>query len=158
MRAAGAATLYDFTAHAAMLSGVLSVIGHAREALRTVERSWREDPPDVVVLLDSPELHLRFARRAKALGLPVLYYIAPQTWAAREYRNRQIARDVDRLACLLPFEQNYFRQHLVLAEFVGHPLFEALARQESVPAVVDRLRGGECAARGPAPRVTTTRD
>ena len=140
LRAAGVDTVYDFTSHAAMLSGVLSVIGRAREALRAVERSWREKPPDVVVLLDSPELHLRLAKRAKRLGLPVLYYIAPQTWAARAYRNRQIARDIDRLACILPFEQSYFRKKLIWAEFVGHPLFEALARQQPDQAVVQQLR------------------
>ena len=140
LRAAGVDTVYDFTAHAAMLSGVLSVIGRAREALRAVEQSWREKPPDAVVLLDSPELHLRLAKRAKRLGLPVLYYIAPQTWAARAYRNRQIARDIDRLACILPFEQSYFRKKLIWAEFVGHPLFEALARQQPDQAIVQQFR------------------
>jgi lipid-A-disaccharide synthase len=145
MRALGAHTLYDFTRHAAMLSGVLSVIGHARRATRIVEHSWRERPPDLVVLLDSPELHLRFARRARRLGLPVLYYIAPQTWAAREYRNRRIARDVDRLACILPFEEEYFRAAGVDAEFVGHPLFETLADGQADAGRVAELR----AAGGP---------
>ncbi|MGD8450962.1 MAG: lipid-A-disaccharide synthase [Phycisphaerae bacterium] len=143
MRDAGAETLYDFTAHAAMLAGVLSVIRHAREAVRIVRQSWQEQPPDLVVLLDSPELHLRLASRARQLGLPVLYYIAPQTWASRAYRNRRIARDVDRLACILPFEEEYFRQAGVNAEFVGHPLFEALARQQPDKAEVRRLRSGD---------------
>lgn len=141
MRAAGVGTVFDFAAHAAMLTGVLSVIGRAHQAIRAVEQSWREKPPDVVVLLDSPELHLRLARRAKRLGLPVLYYIAPQTWAAREYRNRRIARDVDRLACILPFEEGYFRRAGVRADFVGHPLFEALAREQPDEGLVRRLRG-----------------
>ena len=150
MRALGAETLYDFTAHAAMLSGVLSVIGHARRATRIVQQSWRERPPDLVLLLDSPELHLRFARRARRLGLPVLYYIAPQTWAAREYRNRRIARDVNRLACILPFEEEYFRKAGVNAEFVGHPLFETLAAARPDEARVMELRGA--GGRGEPPR------
>jgi len=141
MRAAGAETLYDFVSHAAMLSGAVSLVGRARAVLRTVERSWRENRPDLVVLLDSPELHLRMARRAKRLGLPVLYYIAPQTWASREYRHRQIARDVDRLACILPFEEEYFRRAGVRAEFVGHPLLEALADEKPDAELVRRLRG-----------------
>jgi lipid-A-disaccharide synthase len=143
MRAAGAETLYDFTAHAAMLSGVLSVVGHARRALRLIEQSWREAPPAAVVLIDSPELHLRLARRARQMGVPVLYYVAPQTWAARAYRNRQIARDVDRLACILPFEEAYFRGVGIAAEFVGHPLFESSRRQTVDEGTVRMLRTGD---------------
>lgn len=138
LRALGVETVYDFASHAAMLSGVLGILGRAYAALRAVERSWRTRRPDVVVLLDSPELHLKFARRAHALGIPVLYYIAPQTWASRAYRNRQIVRDIDRLACILPFEEEYFRgtkgarergSEGFRAEFVGHPLFETLRHE-----------------------------
>lgn len=140
LRALGVDTVYDFTAHAAMLSGVLSVIGHARQALRAMDAAWKKQPPDLVLLLDSPELHLRVARRAKQRGLPVLYYIAPQTWASRAGRNRQIERDIDRLACILPFEQAYFRRHLIHADYVGHPLFETLKNEQPREEVVRRLR------------------
>lgn len=140
LRAAGVETVYDFAAHAAMLAGALGLIRRARQATAAVEQSWRQRRPDAVVLLDSPELHLRLARRAKRMGLPVVYYIAPQTWASRAYRNRQIARDVDRLACILPFEEAYFKRAGVRAEFVGHPLFEGLARQQPDQAVVQGLR------------------
>ncbi len=139
MRAAGAETIADLTSHAAMLTGVISLVGRAWRTVRLVERSWRSDPPDLVVLLDSPELHLRLAKRAKRLGLPVLYYIAPQTWAARQRRNKQIAENVDRLACILPFEQDYFRRASVQAEYVGHPLFETLRCEVPQPEVGDRL-------------------
>lgn len=141
-RAAGAETIYDLSKHAAMLTGVVSVVGRAWQAVREVKRSWRASPPHLVLLLDSPELHLRLARLARARGLPVLYYVAPQTWAARPGRNRQIAATVDRLACILPFEEEYFRRAHVDAEYVGHPLFETLADETADPAVVDRLRAG----------------
>jgi lipid-A-disaccharide synthase len=140
MRAAGAGQLYDFTTHAAMLAGVFSIIGRARQVLKLVRQSWQKSPPDIVVLLDSPELNLRLAARARQLGIPVLYYIAPQTWAARAYRNRRIARDVTRLACILPFEESYFRNAGLDAEFVGHPLFEQLRDQRPDPALVQQLR------------------
>jgi lipid-A-disaccharide synthase len=140
LRELGVETVYDFVSHAAMLGGVLGVVGQAWRALRAVERSWRHRRPDLVVLLDSPELHLRLARKAKKLGLPVLYYIAPQTWACREYRNKQIARDVDRLACILPFEEAYFRRHLVYADYVGHPLFETLRNQTPRQEAVAKWR------------------
>ena len=108
LRELGVQTVFDFASHAAMLAGVLGVLRRAYRAVQAVECSWRQCRPDLVVLIDSPELHLRLARKARQLGIPVLYYIAPQTWASREYRNRQIVRDIDRLACILPFEEEYF--------------------------------------------------
>ena len=144
LRALGVETVFDMTAHAAMLSGVLRVIGKAWRALKAIEESWRRRRPDLVVLLDSPTLHLRIAKKARAAGISVLYYIAPQTWASRERRNRQIARDISRLACILPFEPAYFHSRDVpQAEFVGHPLFESLQREQPDEAVIERLRGGE---------------
>jgi lipid-A-disaccharide synthase len=126
MRSAGCETLLDLTSHAAMLSGVLRILGKGLSAIRAVDQSWQRQRPDVVVLIDSPELHLPLARIARRRGLRVLYYIAPQTWASRERRNRLIARTVDKLACILPFEEAYFRGHGIDAEYVGHPLFESL--------------------------------
>ncbi len=127
LRALGVDSVFDLTAHAAMLTGIFAVIGHALAAVRAAEAAWSAAPPDVVVLLDSPELNLRLAARAKARGLPVLYYIAPQTWASRAGRNARIRRVVDRLACILPFEEDYFRRQNIHAEYVGHPLIESLA-------------------------------
>lgn len=143
LRAAGVETVFDLAAHAAMLTGIVRVIGTARQALQAVEASWRQRRPDAVVLVDSPELNLRLARRARQQGIPVLYYIAPQTWASRPGRNRQIARDIDHLACILPFEEPYFRRHDVNASFVGHPLFETLRGEASDPARIAELRSGE---------------
>lgn len=143
MRARGAETIFDMTAQAAMLAGAAKLVRRAWQALGAAEKSWREQRPDVVVLLDSPELHLPMAKRAKRAGIPVVYYIAPQTWASRPGRNKRIARDVDRLACILPFEQDFFQSAGVRASFVGHPLFEALARENPDRGVVDRLRSGE---------------
>ncbi len=140
LRDLGVATLFDMTAHAAMLAGVLRILGTARRALAAVEAAWRQHPPDAAVLLDSPELNLRLAALARRLAIPVLYYIAPQTWASREGRNRRIAACVDRLACILPFEQEYFRARGIAAEYVGHPLFEALARVRPDADVVGELR------------------
>jgi lipid-A-disaccharide synthase len=140
LRALGVETVYDFAAHAAMLAGVFGVIGRAWRTLALVEKTWLDRRPDLVVLLDSPELNLRLARIAHRMRIPVLYYIAPQTWASRAGRNRQIARDVDRLACILPFEETYFRRQLVYADYVGHPLFETLADEHPRDDVVQRLR------------------
>lgn len=143
LRGLGVQTVFDFASHAAMLAGVFGVIGKALRAVAAVERAWEAAPPDVVVLIDSPELHLRLAKKAKLRGYPVLYYVAPQTWASRESRNRRIARDVDRLACILPFEEAYFRAAGVNAEYVGHPLFETLARESTSQPRIASLRSDE---------------
>src|SRR5262245_21943064 len=66
MRALGVESLFDLSADAAMLTGVFSILGKALQAVRLVEASWRERRPDVVVLIDSPELHLRLAAKAKS--------------------------------------------------------------------------------------------
>lgn len=147
-RVAGAEMLADLTPHAAMLAGTLGVVRRALHVVKQVEADWDRDPPAAVVLLDSPELHLGIyelglpglAARARRLGIPVLYYIAPQTWASRPWRDRWIARDVTRLACILPFEVEHFRRRRIVAEFVGHPLFETLQRTQPSRAAVARLR------------------
>jgi lipid-A-disaccharide synthase len=86
--------------------------------------SLREDPPDLCVLIDFPEFNLRLARLAKRAGVPVLYYIGPQVWAWRRGRVRKIARRVDRLAVVFPFEPRSYAERLPSVEFVGHPLLD----------------------------------
>ncbi len=78
--------------------------------------------PDLAVLVDAPDFNLRVAGRLKKLGVPVLYLVAPQAWAWRPWRTRQIARLVERLFCIFPFEERWFRERGVNAEYIGHPL------------------------------------
>ena len=129
LRAAGVKTVFDFTQHAAMITDILKVLGPARAALRAAEAAWCANRPDLVIVMDSSALHLRMAKCAKRIGLPVLYYIAPQIWASRPWRIAQLRKYADRVACILPFEQDYFTERGVAAEFVGHPLFESLAAE-----------------------------
>jgi lipid-A-disaccharide synthase len=72
-------------------------------------------------------LNQHVARAARRRGIPVLYYIAPQVWASRPWRARELARVADLVACILPFEEAYLRARGIRAEFVGHPLFETAA-------------------------------
>ena len=78
--------------------------------------------PDLAILTDSPDFHLRVARRLKRLGVPVLYLVAPQVWAWRKGRIPVIRHAVDRLLCIFPFEEAFFRQHGIPASYIGHPL------------------------------------
>lgn len=79
---------------------------------------------DLVLPIDYPGFNLRLAREARAASIPVLYYIAPQVWAWHRSRLRQLARDTDRLAVVLPFEEAIFREAGAAAQFVGHPLLD----------------------------------
>jgi lipid-A-disaccharide synthase len=89
---------------------------------------------DLVVPIDYPGFNLRLARRARARGTPVLYYISPQVWAWHASRARDLARDTDRIAVILPFEQEFLARAGASAEFVGHPLLD-------VPPPADDRRG-----------------
>lgn len=79
---------------------------------------------DLVLAVDYPGLNLRMARVARELGVPVLYYIAPQVWAWKAHRAEQLARDATRVAVILPFEEERLREAGAQVRFVGHPLKE----------------------------------
>ncbi len=83
--------------------------------------------PDAAVLIDHPDFNLRLAKKLKARGIPVIYFISPQVWAWRQGRVNTIRKLVDRMLVILPFEEEFYAQHGVDAEFVGHPLVEELA-------------------------------
>ena len=132
MRDAGARLLVDSTALAVV--GIVEVIRYypaLRRAFRTLVRALRRERPALLVLVDYPEFNLRLARVASRLGVPVLFYIAPQAWAWRRGRVKKIRRRVSRLAVILPFERAFFEQHGIAADYVGHPLVEDVARWES---------------------------
>jgi lipid-A-disaccharide synthase len=88
--------------------------------------------PDVFVGIDAPEFNLRLARDLRAAGIPTVQYVSPQVWAWRQSRARSIHESVDLVLCLLPFEKRFYDEHGMRAEFVGHPLADA------IPMTVDR--------------------
>ena len=100
--------------------------------LRAIRDRLARGDVKLVVLVDYPGFHQRVAAAAHALGVPVLYYIAPQAWAWREGRVRWLRALTTRVAVILPFEEEFFRAHGVPATFVGHPLLD------QIPAVSDR--------------------
>jgi lipid-A-disaccharide synthase len=125
LRAAGMHTIAD--AREVATVGVVEGVGRLRTLLRvyrTLARRLRDEKPDLCVLIDFPEFNLRLARVARAAGVPVFYYIGPQVWAWRRGRVRKIARLVDRLAVVFPFEPGLYEPWLPGVEFVGHPLLD----------------------------------
>jgi lipid-A-disaccharide synthase len=103
--------------------GRLPALWRAFQALR---RHLRERRPGVLVLIDFPEFNMRLARAARKLGIPVVYFIAPQVWAWRRGRLRAMARDVSRVLAIFPFEVGLYQEAGVPVEFVGHPILDVL--------------------------------
>jgi lipid-A-disaccharide synthase len=140
LRAAGMVPLVADVADTAMV-GVFEGWGGLRKlwrAYRTLARTLRHERPDLCVLIDFPDFNMRLARVARQAGVPVLYYIGPQVWAWRPGRVRTMARRVDRLALVFPFEPAWYEGRGLVAEFVGHPLLDRVRTSSSREAT---LRG-----------------
>lgn len=123
LRAAGVRTVVDAADLAVV--GLVEVVGHLRGIYREYRKllaAAQAERPALAILTDSPDFHLRVAGRLRRLGIPVVYLVAPQVWAWREGRVKTIRRVVDRLLCIFPFEEEFFRQRGVAAEYIGHPL------------------------------------
>lgn len=127
MREAGCETLAD--AHELAVMGFVDPLLQLPRLLRLrsmlIERitAWR---PDVFIGIDAPGFNLGLAGRFKRLGIATVQYVSPQVWAWRQGRVRGIAKRCDLILCLLPFEPQFYRNHTVRAEFVGHPLADQI--------------------------------
>jgi len=133
MRAAGATIHHETVKKAAMgWRGALRYF-EIKKVIKWTETYFLAHKPDLVIGVDSPDMNIHFARLAKARGVPMMQYVAPQLWAWREYRIKKIRPVVDHIACILPFEEEYFRKLGVKATFVGHPLFDELPVSRGKP-------------------------
>ena len=127
MRAAGV----ELVAHIQDLAvvGITEVIGHLPRIYKIFRRMATEiarRKPALFVPIDFPDFNLRLARRAKALGIPVTYFIAPQVWAWRKGRLSTMRRVVDHVVSIFPFEEAFFRAARIPVTYVGHPLVETV--------------------------------
>ena len=97
-----------------------------RNVFRSLIAEALKKPPDVVLLMDYPDFNLRLAKKFKALGIKVFYYISPQVWAWRKSRIHDIKAYCEKVFLLFPFEKEFYDRYQVPNEFVGHPLLEDL--------------------------------
>jgi lipid-A-disaccharide synthase len=105
--------------------GITEVIRH----LPRIYREYRKlksavdsQKPDIAVLIDFPDIHLKLAEEFKRLGIPVIFFVSPQLWAWKKGRIKKVQRFVDRMLVIFPFEEPFYRDRGVDATFVGHPL------------------------------------
>ncbi|MEI7817782.1 MAG: lipid-A-disaccharide synthase, partial [Desulfuromonadales bacterium] len=125
MREAGVETLVDSSDMAVV--GLVEVIKHfdvISSAFRKLKQILLDTPPDLLILIDYPGFNLRLAKVAKKAGVKVLYYISPQIWAWRQGRVKKIARLVDHMAVILPFEAAFYEKAGIPVTFVGHPMLD----------------------------------
>jgi lipid-A-disaccharide synthase len=145
MTAAGCELLYPLCKMAAMgLGPVLASLPKFAGLLSRADRWLLHHRPDAVVLIDFPGFHWWLARRAKAHGIPVFYFVPPQIWAWMSWRVRKMRKYVDHVLCSLPFEEPWYRERGVAAEYIGHPYFDELRQQrlDSAFLAEQRRKGG----------------
>jgi lipid-A-disaccharide synthase len=105
--------------------GLLEVVAHIPRIYgeyRKLLAAAGEEKPDLAILTDSPDFHLRVARRLDGRGVPVVYLVAPQVWAWRRRRLGTMRRTLRRVLCIFPFEEAFFTREGVMATYIGHPL------------------------------------
>jgi len=128
MRAAGVRAIYRTDEIAGMgLTELAATIRHTLSALSKLRAILKRDKPDLLILIDFPDFNMALAKTAKSAGVPVLYYIAPQVWAWRRGRIRKLIERTDRIAVVLPFEAELYRDAGPRVAFVGHPLLDLIA-------------------------------
>src|SRR6059036_1704717 len=128
MRAAGCDTVVD--AKELSVVGITEILSHLPKIwglFRKLIAEADRRKPDLAIVIDSPAFNWRVARQMKKRGVPVVYYVCPQFWAWRQGRVRLLRKYVDKALVIFPFEEKFYRDRGVDAEFVGHPLAE-LAR------------------------------
>jgi len=107
--------------------GLTEVVRHLPRIygeFRRLKQSICQRRPEVAVLIDFPEIHFRLAKELHRLGIPVVYFVSPQLWAWKRKRIRLVRKYIDKMLVIFPFEEPFYRERGVQAEFVGHPLAE----------------------------------
>jgi lipid-A-disaccharide synthase len=141
MERAGCALLYRLTDLAVMF--ITSAIPHLRTFFRLVRQAddfFRGERPDAVVLVDYPGFNWHIARKAKAAGIPVFFYLPPQLWAWGPWRVKKMRKFVDHVLSGLPFEPDWYARRGIHAEYVGHPFFDEIAEHKIDREFCESLR------------------
>lgn len=135
LAAQGVELLYG--AHEINVMGIVEVLPklpRILQVLKGLARAAAERRPACALLVDIPDFNLRLAARLKALGIPVAWYISPMVWAWRPGRVKVLKRLVDRMLCILPFEEDFYRGTGVRARYVGSPVAEQVPAPDSAEA------------------------
>jgi lipid-A-disaccharide synthase len=140
MKAAGVELISGISS-AFGITETLSSVKSLRETYRRAIEALQKDRPALLVLIDYPDFNLKLAAEAKKKRIKILYYVSPQVWAWRRRRVKKIARLVDRMAVILPFEEAIYKDVGLACEFVGHPVFDEIQDMKTDKPALKRELG-----------------
>ena len=146
MIAEGARTLYPMEKLA--VRGYVEVLKHLREILGIragLRRQLLGDKPDLFIGVDAPDFNFALERKLKAAGIPTVHYVSPSIWAWRPERIHSIAKAVDRMLVMFPFEEALYQKAGIPVNFVGHPLADAMPLEPDRREARSQLRLGSSA-------------
>lgn len=122
--------------------GITEVVLHLPRiyaGYRRLRRSIHDRRPGVAILIDFPDIHFKLAKEFHGMGVPVIFFVSPQLWAWKKHRLKLVQDYIDKMLVIFPFEEQFYREHGVKAEFVGHPLVElpspAISREQFAASV-----------------------
>ena len=127
MAEAGCELLESTAGRAAMIYNAFAHIVHFYKLINRIKSYLNKNKVDLVIVCDSPSFNFHIAKAAKAVGIKTLFYVAPQLWAWGAWRIKKMQKFCDKLAAILPFEQEWFKQRSVDAAFVGNPLMDDIS-------------------------------
>ena len=140
MRAAGVDVLFDASKLAVV--GIVEVLFKYRMikgVLNQIQEHIKQSPPDLLILVDYQEFNQKLAAYARSIGIKVLFYIGPQVWAWRPKRVYKMARIVDQMAVIFPFEVELYKKANVPVEFTGHPLVDEVIADKTREQALEAL-------------------
>ncbi len=126
MAKAGCELLEKTTERAAMTYNAFGQIFYFKKVINRVKNYFTLNKVDLAVVCDSPAFNFHIAKTGKEAGCKTLFYVAPQLWAWAPWRIKKLKRWCDKLCCILPFEELWFRERGVHADFIGNPLMEGV--------------------------------
>lgn len=130
----GAHSLFSMERLSVMgLGEILKQLPQLLRCRREITEYFISHPPDVFIGVDAPEFNLDLEKNLKKHGIRTIHYVSPSVWAWRRWRLRKIAKAVDLMLCLFPFEKCFYEEHQIPVQFVGHP------SADEIPLAVDTL-------------------
>ena len=130
MQKAGCNLLENTVDKAAMAYNAFAQIGQYIKRVRRISTYLQDSNVDLVIVCDSPAFNFHIAKAAKKAGIKTLFYVAPQLWAWAPWRIKKLRKCCDKLACILPFEEQWFTSRGVNTTFVGNPLLDEITYDE----------------------------
>lgn len=140
MAEAGLRCLHPMDDHSVMWARILGSLPNLWQIYKDCKEFFKAQRPNLVILIDYAGFNLYLAQAASGLGIPVLYYISPQLWAHGAWRVKKLKRMVKKVLVIYPFEEDFYSRAGIPVRYVGHPLFDELAKRTVNTEMVRRLK------------------